>query len=196
AGGLYGFSLARLKNLEHFHQLGVQYVPLAILFTERWFTHGRRRDLVGLGVARGLQLLSSYYLAYGTALLYASYLPAAFVRHRQQARDRLPGLVLCGGAVAALVLVTSLPYLSLRRAGFFPSYTGGDDQPVALGLIPWISSFAAWEFLLREGPGPVGYGLATVGIMVGWRVGWYPWFLAILTAGIGGFAIFGPGIQV
>jgi hypothetical protein len=51
AGAAYAFCGLRYGALYHLHQLGVFWLPLAILLTERWLEHARARDAVLLTAA-------------------------------------------------------------------------------------------------------------------------------------------------
>src|SRR5262249_28961532 len=64
AGFFYAFCPWRYLSSTHLHMLGVAWLPLALLFTERWLESARARDAVLLAVALVLQALSSLYLAY------------------------------------------------------------------------------------------------------------------------------------
>src|SRR5262249_54103098 len=68
AGFFYAFCVWRFRGVPHLHMLGVQSLPLIVLFTERWLEAHRARDAVLLALSLGLQALSSFYLAYAVAL--------------------------------------------------------------------------------------------------------------------------------
>lgn len=171
-GFFFAFHPWRLTLLGHFYMLGVAYVPLAFLFTERLFETGRRRDAFGLFVCVALQLLSSFYLAYVFVLAYAVYLPIALWRWRESLdAGRMGGLLAALGAAAVPFLATSLPYLLLRGSGFLPSYASVDtsDFGAALSFSPYFAALAVLRHLGPGGIGPVGYGLAVVALLPLWR---------------------------
>ena len=80
AGALFAFHGGRYLNLSHLNKLGTWWIPLALLFTERWLERARARDAAALGAVVAMQLLSSFYLAYAIVLFYAAYLVVALVR--------------------------------------------------------------------------------------------------------------------
>ena len=169
AGALFAFHGERYLNLYHLHQLGTWWIPLALLFTERWLERARARDAAALGVVVGMQLLSSFYLAYAIVLFYAAYLAAALVRWRSVLdRRRLLGLALAlvlGGVPAALA---SLPYLQLQRLGLVPA---GRSPMVRLALTPFLTMGRIRTYLTSLGVGPVGYAMGAVALLAGWRRG-------------------------
>lgn len=169
AGALFAFHGERYLNLYHLHQLGTWWIPLALLFTERWLERARARDAVALGAVVGLQLLSSFYLAYALVLFYAAYLAVALVRSRRVLnRRRLLGLALAlvtGSVPAALA---SLPYLQLQGLGLVPA---GRSPMVRLVLASFVTMGRIRAYLTSLGVGPVGYALGLVALLAGWRRG-------------------------
>lgn len=63
AGASFAFLPFRFDHYSHFQLLQTQWMPLALWFLHRMLRDGRRRDAVGLGVAVGLQVLTSVYNA-------------------------------------------------------------------------------------------------------------------------------------
>lgn len=127
AGFLFAFTRFRVQKLYHFHQLGVFYLPLVLLLTERWLERARARDAVLLAAALAFQSLSSFCLAYALALLYGPHFLLALWRWRTalDAR-RVVGLAAVCVLGAVPFLLASLPYVELRELGVIPSY--GQDQ--------------------------------------------------------------------
>lgn len=193
AGALFAFSGERYANLYHLHQLGTFGLPLALLFTERWLERARLRDAVGLAVFVALQLLASFYLGYALVLMYGAYLPIALWRWRASLdRRRVVGLGLAlvvGGLPAVLA---SIPYLRQQRLGLVPS---GRSPMVALALESFVTRGRVLRYLTQLGVGPVGYALAALGLLVGWRRGGaYARIVALVLCATGLLLAFGPRI--
>ncbi|MBM4267179.1 MAG: glycosyltransferase family 39 protein [Deltaproteobacteria bacterium] len=194
-GLLYAFYPARLETLHHFHVLGVGYLPLALLCTELWLERGRTRHAVGLAVALGLQMLCSFYLAYGSAFAYAAYLPLALYRWRARLDGRrVRGLGVALAAAAAPFLLASLPYVWLRSWGLIPSY-GAEGLP-SFGLSPQIANAAVAQHLLGGGIGWIGTALAIAALAPPWSGARWPRILAIALLVLGTFLALGPAILI
>jgi len=193
SGFFYAFTLWRYVRLPHLHLLGVQYLPLTLLFTDRLFDQGLWRDAVLLSCALALQALSSFYLAYALALAYAPALVLTLAHWRDRLdRRRAVGLLAAIGAAGAVFLVTSIPYIRLQRLGLIPEY---DPHWVPLMMLP---AFTAGEVFLylRGGVGIVAYALiATALVSVDPRRRW-PVRLAVTLACVGILAAFGPRIRL
>jgi len=195
AGFFYAFYPYRYQTLTHLHMLGVHYLPLAMLLTERWLVSARARDAALLAGALLLQAFSSTYLAYVSALAYGPYLAIALCRWRGRLdRRRLAGLALAGGFVLAMMVVMSLPYLELSRLGLIPSY--GEEGATPIGLVPYFASIPVWRYLREQGVGGVGYALALLAILPPWRRLRYPRLVGAVTAVVGTVAAFGPKISI
>jgi hypothetical protein len=178
SGVIFAFSGQRYTNLYHIHQLGTFYLPLALLLTERWFDRARSRDAIALAVVIALQLLSSFYLAYALALLYAVYLPLALCRWRASLdRRRCVGLVIAGAAGGLPMVLASIPYMKLQRLGLIPS---GQNAMVAMLLDPVITMPRVFSFFTESSSGPVAFLLAVVALVLGWGRGWYPRAIALV----------------
>lgn len=190
AGAAFAFCGQRYANLYHLHQLGTFYLPLALLFTERWLEQARWRDAIALAVMVGLQLLSSFYLAYAIALLYAVYMPLALWRWRGTLdRRRLGGLVIAAVAGALPAVLASIPYLELQQLGLVPS---GRNAMVAAALDPSVTMTRLRAQLMNGGVGPVGHLLAAVALLAGWRSGAYPRVIAVVVSVAGVVLAAGP----
>ena len=195
AGALFAFHGERYANLYHLHQLGTFWIPLALLLTERWLERARLRDAVALGVAVGLQLLSSFYLGYALVLLYGAYLPLALVRWRARLdRRRCLGLVVALLAGALPAVLASLPYLELQRLGLVPS---GRSPMVDLALAAPVTAGRVHRYLTTLGVGPAGYALAALALFAGWRRGGTYARLVALVAIVTGLVLAsGPRITI
>ncbi len=165
AGFVFAFHPWRIDLLGHFYVLGVQYMPLALWFSERLLERGRRVDATGLALCLLLQLSSSFYLAYVVALAFGTYLPLALWRWRDVLDLRRLLSILLAVIVAAVpFLVTSLPYLLVRHWGFVPSYEESAGAAY-LGLSPFFAAEQVRQYFADRGMGAVTYGLALVGLL-------------------------------
>ena len=159
AGLFFAFYPTRYESMPHVHQLGTQYIPLAILFTERWLERARARDAALLAASIALQTLSSFYLAYALVLMLVAYVPAALWRWRRTLDlRRVVGLGLAGVAGLVPMGLTGLPYLELRSLGLIPTYKGGDGKG-SLFLIPYFAGKLVGDYLSTKGIGVVGYAM-------------------------------------
>lgn len=129
AGTMLAFPIA-LGTPTKLHLLGVFWVPLAFLFTERWLDQARARWAVLLCLALFLQATSSFYLGYALAIAYGTYLLVTLVGRRASLDvRRLTGLALAGALAVLAAGALALPYLTLRDAGIVPSYDPARDAP-------------------------------------------------------------------
>lgn len=182
-GMLFSFTPWRHENLLHFHVLGVQYLPLALLFTERWLERARARDAWLLGAALLLQALSSVYLAFALGLLYGPYLLLAAWRWRRRLDGRrVRGLAAALAALAVGMAVTSVPYVRLAALGVIPSYGSGEYGPT-LGVV--FARGVVWDYLTTTGVGPVGYALVLIGLLPPWRRRRWPVALSVVAVVVG-----------
>lgn len=166
AGFFFAFCGLRYFTLWHFHLLGVFGLPLALLFTERWLDEAKTPDAVLLALSLGFQALTSFYLAYAMALLYGAYLVFAAWRWRDSLDTRrIVGLGVVGFVVAAMLVGTSLPYLSLREEGWLPSY----QADTARTLQPGVTAYRIGEYLRLRSVGWAGFALALLALVPPWR---------------------------
>jgi len=195
AGFFDAFCLWRYTSLPHLHMLGVEYLPIVLLLTERWLDRARTIDGLLLAAALVLQALSSVYLASALILVYVPYLLIALVRRRRELDGRrLFGLFLATATVAGAFALSSIPYAFLRWLDLIPSYGAGG--PETLGLVPILGAQSVWQYLTKEGVGVVGYALALVAIVRARRGPRWPITAGLLLALIGIVAAFGPAIPI
>jgi hypothetical protein len=193
AGFFYAFAVFRYELPPQHQTAGTYWMPLTILCTERWFERGRPRDAIGLGLTLLLQALCSVYLGFALLLAYGTYLVLAGWRWRRVLRARIRGLGLAGGAAAALVGLVMAPYAYLQHAGLISSYGAGDEA--SIGLVPYFAALATNDYLARGGVGPVGWTLAALALVPGWRAR-FPRALGAALAAVGILTAYGPGIWV
>jgi len=195
-GALFAFCGIRYANLHHFHQLGTFWMPLALLLTDRWLERPRARTAVALAAVIALQLLSSYYLAYAFAVLYAVFLPLALGRWSAVLdRRRLLGLGMALAVAVLPVLLVSLPYLEVQSLGLVPS-ARGDEVSGLISMLPRITRLQIRQYLTGDGVGVVGWALALVALLSGWRAGVYPRVLGLGAIAIGVLLAAGPRLLV
>jgi hypothetical protein len=116
----------RFSELGHLQLLSIQWLPLVWLFAARLLTERQPgRDAVWLALVLGVQMLSSFYLAYltlfSTGLIAASILVA--YRPPRSAIYRLAGAVAIPSAVVAL---TGVPYVARFSAYRFTEASAMD----------------------------------------------------------------------
>jgi hypothetical protein len=194
AGFFYAFYLGRYHALPHFHLLGVHWLPLALLATERWLDAARSADVALLALALLLQALSSFYLAFALAVAYVPYFALALWRWRGRLdRQRLLGLAAAFTVVAVAIGVSGLPYLRLRRLGLIPSYEIGDES-TPMALMAGVGGLRVWYFLFHLSVGPVGYALAATALLPPWRAQGGVRRTVLAMTLVGTVAAFGTGI--
>ncbi len=171
SGMAFGFIPARLRTLGHFHLLAVQWIPLSLYYCDRLLASGRRRDALGVAVSVGIQLLTSFYLAYALVLSWAAALPWLLLRWRRRlaARQLLwLGLALVVGALP--FLLAARPYLYLREIGLIPQYDDlAGDSTGQVGLIPTLALVTAWGALQHWGTSRLLLGMALLGLLTALR---------------------------
>ena len=182
AGFVYAFHPLRSFGLPHSHLLADEYLPLALLFLDRTLTEQRVRCALAFGLFLGLQALTSYYLAYMSAVALAGYVVGILWATRGRLRPRGVALVAGGGGAAVLVVgLLSLPYLRLRHLGVIADYTeswhlimGATDlwrnylyPPIAVREWGW----RAWPGL-NVYVGLLALGCALLALVPPWRRRW------------------------
>jgi hypothetical protein len=112
SGAVAPFMPWRVSELGHLQLLSVQWLPLVWLFALRVVTGERpRRDSLWLAVVLGIQVLSSFYLAY-MALFSTGLLAIALLVAYRPPRSTVYRLAGAIALPAALVALTAIPYVS------------------------------------------------------------------------------------
>ena len=122
AGLVYAFNTWRMGPAFSLQVIGAPYLPLVVLFFERWTERRRWGDLAAVVGCVVLQTLASYYLGYAAFLVLGLTLAAAVARRRIGPRAFLRAIVAVVAAVAVVGLM-SLPYVRLSAAGLFRAPT-------------------------------------------------------------------------
>jgi hypothetical protein len=119
---VYAWAPLRFATPDTVQHLNVAYLPLAVLFADRWRHERRARHLLAAAVLVAWQALCSYYLAYAAAVAVVVLGAAAWGAGGPAARAE--GGALLGAGVAGLVptAVLALPYLGRRAVGTVPAY--------------------------------------------------------------------------
>ncbi len=116
AGLVFAFSPYRAGHLSQLQLLTMQWMPLTLLYLDRYL--GRRRTKDGLLFCTFFtaQCLSSFYYAFYTGLAVGLYLLYYFVlRWRKISLSLILKLALLGGLIAVLVIPFALPYFQVSR---------------------------------------------------------------------------------
>lgn len=162
AAAVYAWAPVRFATLDTVQHMSVAWLPLAVLFADRWRRNGRVADLAAAAVFLGWQALCSYYLAYAAAVAAVALAAAAALARGTR---RAAGLLAAGAAALVPTAVLALPYLALRRAGAVTEY--GEA---------WLAAAAArpsW-FVTPDAPlyaGAVPLALAALGLVATVRRG-------------------------
>jgi len=188
-GFVYAFHPLRSFGLPHSHLLADEYLPLAVLFLDRTLIQQRIRSALAFGLFLALQALTSYYLAYMSAVALAGYAFGVLWATRGRLRLRGVALVAGGGAAAVLAVgLLSLPYLRLRHLGVIADYT--ESWHLVMGATDLWRNYlyppiAVREWGWRSWPGLNVYvGLlalasALLALAPPWRRRWrVPWTLS------------------
>src|SRR2546426_9639950 len=115
---IYAFVPLRFDLIGTVQHMNVAYLPLAVLFADRWRAEGRVRDLAGVALATALQTLCSYYLAYATVIALGVLAVAVAIGATWRRALGVAAAVAVGLVPLALV---SGPYLALRHAAVVPA---------------------------------------------------------------------------
>ena len=152
AGVVYAFNAWRLAPTFSLQVVGAPYLPLVLLFWERWTARRRWFDLTAVSACLVLQTAVSYYLGYAAFLTIGLALTTAILLRRVGWRPL--GLATLAVAAAALVVFwTSGPYLRLSASGVLRTPTLAELQisSARFGMLhPWL---AGWSALLLAGVG-------------------------------------------
>jgi len=162
AGFVFAFAPWRLTQLAHVQFLGLYGLPRVLLFWDRALATGRVRDLAGLGAAFLVQCLCSYYLAYCTVVVTATY--AALTAPGVSPRRSVTATAAVGLA-AGVVAVVSLPYVWVRASGLLPEQALVTQA--AMGVPSWRNYVSPISIgpAIRPYQGRVALALAALGLL-------------------------------
>jgi hypothetical protein len=164
AAAIYAWAPLRFAMLDTVQHLNVAFLPLLVLFADRWWRGGRLLDLAGVALFGAWQALCSYYLAYATAVAVVVLGAAAWLTGGRAERGRVAALIAAGLAGLAPTAILARPYLALRAGGAVPEY--GDAWLRAAAASPaW---FVSPDAALYAGYLPLA--LAVVGLATSERL--------------------------
>ena len=111
------FSLHPLRatNPAHLFTTGNIWTPLALLAAHRVIYGGRWRDTFALSALLVLQLLESFYQAFGLLLLGGIYGADLLWQYRDRIKSRIPQIAVFSGITAAFAWWLFSPYLHARE---------------------------------------------------------------------------------
>lgn len=115
AGFIFGFTPIRLSHLHHAQLLTLVWLPLLLLFLDRWLNERRWHDVLATALLYVLQYLTTVYLALYMVpiLLLYGMLHLLLVQERWR---NFPRLLLQGGVSALVVAALLSPILKHYRA--------------------------------------------------------------------------------
>ncbi|HEY8515166.1 MAG TPA: hypothetical protein VIS07_06620 [Candidatus Binatia bacterium] len=151
AGAAYTFTSFRAATIPQPQYLGIQYLPLALLFVDLWLERRRAVMLVGLAASIALQALACVYVGFFTLIAVPVYAAVRLLGMRERRAGAVAGLAVAfAGGLLALVPV-ALPYLRARAEGMIPAHDPAMIR--AFSLPPW--DYFSSRFLERAGLVPL-----------------------------------------
>lgn len=211
AGLTWGFGSFHFAHLLHVQLQALYFLPLTFLFVHRLLAGRRVRDAVWLGLAVGLQAVSSAYYAVigGVGLLVGTMVLLLSIRARWD-RGLVKRFIVAGALAAALVLPLAVVYLRVQQSegfgrGLFEASGGAAYASSYLQVPPGNVIYGRTDLLRdhrepppgapsRTGPerelfpGFIVVVLAAIGIWGGWRSE-RPLVLAMTTVAVAGFVL-------
>jgi hypothetical protein len=116
AGLAFAFSPYRAGHLSQLQLLTMQWMPLTLLYLDRYLGRHKAKDGLLFCVFFVAQCLSSFYYAFYTGLAVGLYLLYYFLlRWRRISLSLILRLALLGGLIVVLVLPFALPYFRVNR---------------------------------------------------------------------------------
>lgn len=109
-GIIYSFSPIKMGRISLAQVLNLEFFPLAILFSEKYFKEKRRRYLVPLFFFSAAQILSEGYIAIIFSIMFGLYL---ILRFKNRLLDRQ--FIVGGIIMSAVVLPFYSPYIYLAK---------------------------------------------------------------------------------
>jgi len=136
-----GFSL--LWSVWNSHTLTTAFIPLVVLFADRWLEKNKARDGLGISISLALQIFSGYpqivfytFIALGSLLLIKTWKKQIFVKI-----FKLSLFILLGFAISSVQLLPGLELLNL-------SQRSGEFIPIKWAFLTWqeVITFIAPDF--------------------------------------------------
>ena len=177
AGIFYAFSAYQFGHIPQVQLLSIGWLPLTLLYLDRFWSQGRRRDGLMLALFMAAQTLSTFYYGFQVVLIIGLYVLVRLLFQPSKATLRrlgqlLPWLALSG----LLILPLALPYLRVRSGlGLERSLTEAAEAGANLAefLLPRNNNpvYPTWlrSLVPNTGdlfPGVLGGLLAVLGLIV------------------------------
>jgi hypothetical protein len=186
AGVIWAFAPPRIGQLGHMQLLSVQWIPLMVLFGDRFLRSGSLYAGLLAASFYMIQVLSSYYVGYAASLLAASYIAYVLLTDpASRRRTTLINAILLAVVVTSVIMPLSYPYLRQKRD--FGLLSNDPRSVIALSAdaavsflsIPWYgkniyqgilgrfqSSAYAWEKWLFPGVLPIMLALIPTAALI------------------------------
>ena len=115
AGLFYAFSPYQFGHIPQVQLLSIGWLPLTLLYLERFWAKGRRHDGLLLALFMAAQTLSAFYFGFQVVLVVGLYVLVRLLLQPKQPTWRRLGQILPWLALAALLILPfALPYLRVR----------------------------------------------------------------------------------
>jgi hypothetical protein len=124
AGLIFGFATYRIVSPGHFQNLHIFWMPLAILFLQKYLDLGKRKYLVFFTLVFSGQMLSSWYNGYFLSLLVVFFLVYNFSAIRERLKKDWKSFLLAGLTIIILVSPFAYPYVKLNMGKSGAGYSG------------------------------------------------------------------------
>lgn len=152
SGAMFAFLPIKFDHYAHFQLLLTQWMPLSLWAFHRFVATGRRSWAVALGVAVGLQALTSIYNTLFLAILLVAVGTVVLAAEWRRLPARLPGLALA--VLVSAVLAAPAAIAHLRASEIVGERSRADA----------VNGSADWWDFLSASPGNKAYG--------DWTSGW------------------------
>jgi|GEM_PF-4015925 len=140
AGLIFGFAAYRIVSPGHFQNLHIFWMPLAILFLQKYLDLGKRKYLIFFALVFSGQILSSWYNGYFLGLLVLFFLAYNFSATLDKLKKDFKSFLLAGLIIVILVAPFAYPYVKLNmgKSGAGYSLDAAADGSADFGgyLIP------------------------------------------------------------
>jgi len=115
AGLFYAFSPYQFGHIPQVQLLSIGWLPLTLLYLERFWAKGRRHDGLLLALFMAAQTLSAFYFGFQVVLVVGIYVLVRLLLQPKQPTWRRLGQILPWLALSALLILPfALPYLRVR----------------------------------------------------------------------------------
>ena len=125
AGLFYAFSPYQFGHIPQVQLLSIGWLPLTLLYLDRFWAKGRRHDGLMLALFIAAQTLSTFYYGFQVVLVVGLYLLVRLLLPPRQPSWRRLGQILPWLALSALLILPfALPYLRVRNESGVGAFTG------------------------------------------------------------------------